>query len=378
MTQITDAAYFENFTPRQKEAAELLDGAISGDRIAKHQLTEGIATSDIASALSPTLNYISLQNYRQQPKVWDQFATRNVLDNFLAQPYYNLSFDGQSNIPPAYSGDNFIVGSLPTVKEYAPYPTISFSATTAQLQVKKSGESIQFSWESIINDNQLSLLEKVPTAFGKHAAGREDSEATKGLVSATGLNTAMFSGQTVIAPSASAPLTLVNLQNALQLISLQTYNGLRVSPATQYALVVSPALQLTAENILAITSYETQVTAGGTVTKSIQGNPIGTRVKLVVNPWITTINAAATAYWFLVPVPGTSDQNPPILLNFLRGYESPEIWVKDNASYFLGGGKVPERRGSFDNDDYQLRTRHTATGGILPTAGYIASTGAAA
>lgn len=376
MTQITDASYFERFTPRQKEAAKLLDGALAGDRTAAHLLKEGIATSDIASALSPTLNYLSLQNYAQQPKVWDQFAERNILDNFLAQPYYNMQFDDQSNIPPGYSGDNFIAGALPTVKEYAPYPTISFTASTAQLQLKKSGESIQFSWESIINDNQLGLLAKVPAAFGKHAAGREDSEATKGLVTATGLNTTLFTGATVIAPGSTAPLTLANLQNAIQLIALQTYNGARVSPAARYRLVVPPALELTARNILSITQVETQVTSGSTVTSAVSNNPIG-NVDLVVNPWITAINPAATSAWFLIPAPGTSSQNPPILVNFLRGYETPEIWVKDNASYLLGGGKVPERRGSFDNDDYQLRTRHTATGGILPSAGYIGTLGTA-
>ncbi len=377
MTKITDEAYFEGFTSRQKEAAELLSGSLEGDRTARHMLVEGIATSDIASALSPTLNYISLQNYRQTPKVWDEFAQRNVLDNFLAQPYYNLSFDDQSNIAPGYSGDNFIPGSLPTVKEYAPFPTIAFTASTASLKLKKSGESIQFSWESIINDNQLGLLERVPTAFGKHSAGREDSEATKGLVTLTGLNTALFAGQTAIAPGATAPLTLPNLENAFQLISQQTYNGVTVSPATQYALVVPPSLQLTAETILSTVTIGSTVTSGSTVTTYERANPVQNRVKLVVNPWITKIAPTLTSAWFLVPVPGTSDQNPPILLSFLRGYETPEMWVKDNASYQLGGGKVPERRGSFDNDDYQIRVRHTATGGVLPTAGYIGTLGTA-
>lgn len=376
MAKITEAAYFEAFTDRQKEAAELLDGALNGDRVAQHLLREGIATSDIASALSPTLNYLALSNFEEQPKVWQEFAERNILDNFLAQPYYNLSFDDQSNIPPGYSGDNFIPGALPTVKEYAPYPTIAFTATTQQLKLKKSGESIQFSWESIINDNQFGLLERVPSAFGKHAAGQEDAEATKQLVTVAGaLNTGLFTGQAVIAPGATAPLTLPNLENALQLIANQSYNGVKVNPARRYALVVPPSLELTAQNILAITQISATTTSGSTVTAIERGNPIGSRVKLVVNPWITKIAPTLTAAWFLIPLPGTSEAAPPVLLNFLRGYETPEMWVKDNVSYNLGGGKVPERRGSFDNDDYQLRVRHTATGGYLTSAGYIGTLG---
>lgn len=375
MAKITDAAYFEKFTARQKEAAELLDGSLNGDRTAQHLLKEGIATSDIAAALSPTLNFLALQNYREQPKVWSEFATRNVLDNFLEQPYYNLSFDDQSNVPPGYSGDVFIPGSLPTVAEYAPYPTIAFSASEDKLKLKKSGESIQFSWESIINDNQFGLLERVPTAFGAHAAGREDSEATKQLVTVGGaLNPGLFTGQAVIPAGATAPLTLANLENALQLIANQSYNGRKVNPATRYALVVSPSLQLTAENILSITSVSQTITNGSTVTALERGNPIGSRVKLVVNPWITTIAPTLTAAWFLIPL-NASNQNPPVLLNFLRGYETPEIWVKDNSAYNLGGGKVPERRGSFENDDIQLRVRATATGGYLASAGYIGSLG---
>lgn len=378
MTQITDAAYFERFTPRQKEAAKLLDGALQGDKKAEFLLKEGISTSDIAAALSPTLNYLSLKNYANQPKVWGEFAERNILDNFLAQPYYNLNFDVQTNIPGTYSGDKFVAGSLPTVKEYAPYPEIAFSASSTTLQLRKSGEAIQFSWESVINDNQLSLLAKVPSAFGKHAAGKEDYEAAAQLVTATGLNTTLFTGQTVIAPGASAPLTLANLENALQLISQQTYNGQTVAPAAQYALVVPPALQLTADQILLTSQIRTSTTTSGVTSELLRGNGIGSRVKVVVAPWITKINASAGAYWFLIPVPGTADQNPPVLVNFLRGYETPEIWVKDTSAYYLGGGEVPLRSGNFDNDAISLRTRHTATGGYLVSAGYISSTGAAA
>ena len=378
MTKITEAAYFENFTPRQIEGAEMLDGALQGDTKAQYLLKEGIATSDIASALSPTLNYIALKNYADQPKFWQDFAVRNVLDNFLAQPYYNLEFSDQSNIPPGYSGDSFIAGALPTVSEYAPYPTISFSESSDTLQVKKSGESIQFSWESIINDNQFGMLERVPTAFGKHAAGREDAEAVKQLVTpANTLNSGLFSGQTVIAPGATAPLTLSNLENALDLISKQTYNGQTVSPSTQYTLVVGPGLQKTAENILSITSISETTTVGSTTTALDRGNPVAGRIKLVVNPWLTRVASTLTDAWFLIPAPGTAEQNPPVLVNFLRGYEAPEMWVKDSAAYQLGGGKVPERRGSFDNDDYQIRVRHTATGGLLASAGYIGTTGAA-
>lgn len=376
MTLITEK-FLESFTPREKEAAFLLEGALTGDRNDKRNLIEGIAQSDLAAALSPSMQAIALRNYAERPKIWTSFAERNVLDNFLPQPYRNIDFGSQANVPPGYSGDTHVAGALPTVAEYAPYPTIGFTASSQSLKVKKSGENLQISWEAVVTDGDIGVLERVPSAFGRHAAGREDSEATKALVTPTGLNTGLFTGGTVIAPGATAPLTLANLENALDLISRQSYNGTSVQPASRYALVVPQSLEMTARNILAITNVAEETTSGSTVTSIERGNPVAGRVNLVVNEWITKINPSATAAWFLIPVPGTTDQNPPVLVNFLRGYETPELWVKDNAAYYLGGGKVPERRGSFDNDDYQIRVRHTATGGFLTSAGYIGTLGAA-
>lgn len=377
MTMLNER-YFERFSAREIEAAKLFEGALSGDRNDTNRFIEGIATSDLTTLINPTLQAIALRNYEETPTIWQRFAQRNILDDFNKQPYMNLEFGSQANVPPGYSGDVHVPGALPTVAEYAPYPTIGFTASEQDLRVRKSGENIQFSWEAVINGRQIGLLERVPQAFGRHSAGREDSEATKALVTPTGLNTSLFSGQTVIATGATAPLSLANLENALDLISRQTYNGVQVSPATRYALVVAPGLEMTARNILAITQIDEQTTVAGTVTSLQRGNPVAGRVDLVVNPWITKINPTATAAWFLIPVPGSSDQNPPVLVSFLRGHEAPEIRVKDSSSFYLGGGQVPFREGSFDADDVQIRVRATATGGFLSTAGYVGTLGLAA
>jgi hypothetical protein len=49
-----------------------------------------------------------------------------------------------------------------------------------------------------------------------------------------------------------------------------------------------------------------------------------------------------------------------------------------NGGTFLGGGDVPARDGSFDNDDFEMRIRHIATGGFLVPTGTVASTGVGA
>jgi hypothetical protein len=363
----------ENITPRQVEAAKLLEGALRGDRNDRIKLQEGIATSDLPVQLAPVINKILFENYQELPKIWDQFATRIVVDDFRKQQYLNLRYedDGIDN-----QGDKFRDGSLPTVGEYDEYPSAGFfSVTESDFAVKKAGQRVRFSWEAVVNDNNISILERLPIELAQKAAGKEDEEVTKQLVSSSALNATNFKSGNNNLFSGNGALTLDNLEKAIQAANLQQYNGKLIQPVTQFALVIPRALELTAKKILAVQTVETSVTSGSILTKTITGNPIGTQVNVVVNDWLTRINSGAGAYWFLIPVPSVS-LNPSVVLGFLRGFEAPELRVKAAAGQFLGGGAVPENYGSFDNDDWQMRIRHIATGGFFVPAGTIASTGA--
>jgi hypothetical protein len=363
----------ENITSKQVEAAKLLEGALRGDRQDKLKLQEGIAMSDLPIQLAPVINKILLQNYQDTPKVWDQFATRLVVDDFRKQQYLNLRYEdeGMDN-----QGDKFREGSLPTVGEYDEYPTAGwFSVTESDFAVKKAGQRVRFSWEAVVNDGNISLLERLPIELGLKAAGKEDEEVTKQLVASGGLNTANFKSGNNNLFSGNGALTLENLEKAIEAANLQQYNGKLIQPVTQFALVIPRALEMTARRILAVTSVETTTTSGSVATKRITGNPIGSQITIVVNDWLTKINSGAGAYWFLIPTPSTT-LNPSVVLGFLRGYETPELRVKAAAGTYAGGGAVPENYGSFENDDWQMRIRHTATGGFFVPAGTIASTGA--
>lgn len=362
-----------NITPRQLEAAKLLEGALRGDRMDKIRLQEGIATSDLPELLVPTLNKILLEEYAATPKVWDTFATRLVVDDFRPVTFQALKYDdaGEDN-----QGDTFREGSLPTVGEYDEYPTAGwFSVTEQTMQVKKAGQRIRFSWESIVNDGQIGLLERLPVELALKAAGKEDEEVTKQLVNASGLNTANFKAGNQNLLSGNPTLTLESLEDAIEAANLQTYNGRQITPVTQFALVVPRGLEMQARKILAVQEVRTETTAGSVATTTISGNPIGSQVTIVVNDWLTKINSGAGNYWFLIPVPG-QQLNPAVALGFLRGYETPELRIKSNGGLYLGGGEVPAREGSFDNDDWEMRIRHIATGGFIVPAGTIASTGA--
>lgn len=363
----------KNITPRHLEAAKLLEGALRGDRMDKIKLQEGIATSDLPELLVPTLNKILLEEYEATPKVWDQFATQLVVDDFRPVTFQALKYDdsGEDN-----QGDTFREGSLPTVGEYDEYPTAGwFSVTEQTMQVKKAGQRIRFSWESIVNDGQIGLLERLPIELALKAAGKEDEEVTKQLVATGGLNVSNFKAGNQNLLTGNPVLTLDSLEDAIEAANKQTYNGRQITPVTQFALVVPRALEMQARKILAVQEVRTETTAGSVATTTISGNPIGSQVTIVVNDWLTKINSGAAAYWFLIPVPG-QQLNPAVALGFLRGYETPELRIKSNGGLYLGGGEVPAREGSFDNDDWEMRIRHIATGGFIVPAGTIASTGA--
>lgn len=362
-----------NVTPRQLEAAKLLEGALRGDRMDKLKLQEGIATSDLPELLVPTLNKILLDEYAAQPRVWDQFATRLVVDDFRPVTFQALKYDdaGEDN-----QGDTFREGSLPTVGEYDEYPTAGFFSVTEQtMRVKKAGQRIRFSWESIVNDGQIGLLERLPIELALKAAGKEDEEVTKQLVATGGLNTANFNSGNQNLIAGNPVLSLESLEDAIDAANKQTFNGRLITPVTQFALVIPRSLEMTARKILSVQEVRTESTVGSIATTTISGNPIGSQITIVVNDWLSKINSGAGNYWFLIPVPGQA-LNPGVALGFLRGYETPELRIKANGGLYLGGGAVPAREGGFDNDDFEMRIRHIATGGFIVPAGTMASTGA--
>jgi hypothetical protein len=362
----------DKITARQLEAAKLLEGALRGDRQDKLKLQEGISTSDLPVQLAPTVNKIMLESYAAQPKVWNQFATAITVDDFRPVTFQSLTYDddGIDN-----AGDKFYPGSLPTVAEYDEYPTAGwFNVTESTMAVKKAGSRIRFSWETIVNDGQIGLLERLPLELAQKAAGKEDEEVTKQLVSTTGLNTDNFNAGNQNLLAGNGALTLENLELAIEAANLQTWQGGLMVPISRFALVIPRALEMTARRILAVQSVRTEETVGSIVTSRTSGNPIGSQVEIVVNDWTTKINSGAGAYWFLVPVPGQGI-NPNLALGFLRGYETPELRIKMNGGTFIGGGDVPARDGSFDNDDFEMRIRHIATGGFIVPTGTIASKG---
>jgi hypothetical protein len=346
-----------NLSEAQWVAAEVLQGALSGDKRDQNRLVEGISTSDYPTLLAPALNQILLNEYEAQPVIWDQIASRETVDDFRPEEYLTADWDKTDpDIEAKTAGETHFPGALPRVPEYGEYSRIRFSASGQNLQTKKNGVALQISWEAIVNDRRFSLLRRVPGEFGRRAKEQEDVEIVRLLT-----DTALWTGDFLwSAATATAGLTLGHLEAAFQRIADTGYGYL----APSYKLVVPNALELTARNILSITQV-TEVQGAGTANeiRLDRGNPVAGKISGIVATDKYTALGGASDDWFLIPDVG-SKPNPALANVFLAGHESPEVFVKRTTF------SAPED-GAFENDDWESKVRHVVAGASIDLRGAL-------
>lgn len=347
----------KRLTEKQREAAEIMAEALDGDRKSQERLVEGISTSDFPTLLAPALNQIMLNEYEEQPRIWTSIASREVVDDFRPQDYLTTEWDRTDpDITDSTAGETHFKGALPRVPEYGEYQRIRFGASGQALQTKKNGVALQISWEAIVNDRQFGILNRVPTEFGRRAAEQEDVEVVRLLT----LDSVWTGDQAVTGTVADWGLSLQNLEKALQHIGDSGYGYL----APRYNLVVPNGLELTAQNILSITQVERIEGVGtDTETRTLTGNPVSNKIASVLTTDKYTQLGGGANDWFLIPTLG-SKPNPALVNTFLRGHESPEIFVKRTTF-------SDPADGSFENDDWESKVRHVVAGGTIDMRGAL-------
>lgn len=353
-------------TQKQYDAAKLLEGALRGDAADQIRFVEGISTSDLPVQLSPTLTKIALETYAEQETIWRSFAGTETLPDFGTQEYYAFTGWGDEDVERSTGGDTFVAGGLPTVPEYDEYARLRFEAAGQNLKLKKSGVAVQFSWELLRSTRNFGLIQRAFSEFGRRSAVKEDHEATKQLLSATN-----FSAANQNIATGNPALSVAALEAAFQQVATQTdAAGNRVVAPRRWALVVPPALELTAQQILTITGTDRVETDGTTeIRYRSEGNPVSGRVSVVSNPYLPLLGGNDTNWW-LIPVPGTTP-NPSVVNLFLQGYQTPQIFVKRTTA------SAPEE-GDFIDDSYETKVRHVVTGEFIDSSGTLKSDGTGA
>src|SRR5690606_31823590 len=256
-----------------------------------------------------------------------------------------------------------------------------------QYAVKKYGRRLPITWEALVNDD-LDALADLPNRLANAARFSEERFATSLYASSTGPNASFFSSGnknklTVSDVQAvggagftTTALNVTSLQAAFTLLASQTdVDGNPIFVDRVY-LVVPPALDVTASNIINATEI-LAATGGGDGTGNDQlrtANWMRNRITKVVNPWLPVIDTTTgNSAWYLFADPNVG--RPAMEIGFLVGHEAPELFQKSPNAVRVGGGTVNPRDGDFDTDSIDTKVRHVFGGTLMDPKSAVAATG---
>ena len=326
------------------EAAKFVAEIVKGRR-PMHQLQEAMTTSDFPLLFGDILDRQVLAGYQEAPSTWRNYVKVSTVRDFRTVKRY------------AVSGAEAV---LDEVKEDQQYPVGKLDESALwEYRVKKHGRKLQFSFEVIVNDDLESLTD-APQRLGKAARRTEQRFVTTLYVDANGPHASFYSVGNANIITGNPALSLAGLQTGLAQLSSRVDSDGEPIVIEMVELVVPPALEITAQNILNALQIELTERGGTSGTKLVSQNWMKTRFRLNVDPYIPIIASTANGNtsWFLF---GNPDAGRPALeVGFLRGYEEPQVFMKQPNAVRVGGG-APDTF-DFDTDSREYKLRHILGG----------------
>lgn len=375
------------YNKRVDQITDWLSAASKGNYTAQAQLKEAISTSDFPSVFTDIKNAQLQAKYALvEDRFWKQIARKVTVPNFLPQSFLDLGWDDAAfdNILATNGGKRTVPGALPNVPEGTEYPTaFKLYSSAEQLEIRKSGARIPFTFEAIIND-QWSIVDDLPSWLLRTALDSEDIEVTELLTDGDGLNSNYFKAENNnllkfgTNTDGQAAFTRDTLKAALAQANAHKAGPNKNRPVKfqKFAVVVPSALYQEAKEI--VNGPKQFLVTDGNL-QYTETFDFGVAFELVENRWLDVMDGTrGSTAWYVVPFNGDGVRTA-LGLGFLNGHESPELRVHNETGLYLGGGVVPAREGSFLNDTWELRIRHiygavALNGGI----GTVASSGQAA
>ncbi len=343
---LSDQPKAPDYERRLKECVDLLSNArgLAAHR-AKFFLQEAIVTTDFATYFGDVLDRKLVSAYKAIDPLWKPyFKSRPTV------PDFRKAFDFAT-----YGGDNV----LPVVNEKGEYRASKKQQVNYEIEVLKRGQQFDISWETLVNDD-LNALKGTPDDYARAAANTEHSLAINEYAGDIGAHVEGVGGalyQNLI-NSVAGPLTIATLETALEMMAaLTSLSGMPLKNPMKY-LVVPPALEMTAKQIITSTHKMWTDDAGGVFRASPTANVVsGMGLTLIVEPWLQSINAngAGLTGWYLF-----ADPNDIATLGYahLAGHENPEICMKASDKVNIGGGPISPFEGDFATDNVFYRVRH--------------------
>lgn len=334
--------YLRSFAEAVKLVADVYNG-----RKGMHYLQEAMTTSDFPYLFGDILDRQVLASYREWPSTWQNYCKRGRVRDFRTVKRFGV-----------YGADQ-VLGSVIGQKGEYPYEEIN-EDTPYSYAVSKYGRKIKFGWETMINDD-LDALKDQPERLGRAARRSEEKFVTQLFVDASGPHASFYSvGNSNIIPGNPA-LSMAGLQTAMQVLAAIKDQNNEPIVIDMVELVVPPALEITALNILNAIQIELAEAGGTSNQKLVAQNWMKNRVRLNVNAYIPIVASSAngSTSWFLFANPDNG--RPAMELGFLIGHEEPEIFIKTPNQTRVGGG-ADAMDGDFETDAIEHKLRHVFGG----------------
>lgn len=324
-----------------------------------HYFKEAMTTDDFPLMFGDILDRQLLANYQETPQVYRNFVKISTVPDFRSVKRFYTS-GGEAR--------------LSVVEEQEEYPESALGEGKYVYSVQKYGRRMPFSWETMVNDD-LDALKDVPARFGRAARRTESYFAASLYCGVDGPDGTLYSGGNANVVTTNPVLNIESLETALTVLYAQTDSDGEPIHIDMVHLVVSPALEITALNILNATQL-VLTDQGGLANYELRvNNWMKGRFKLSVDAYIPEIatNSNANTCWFLFADPNNG--RPALEMGFLRGHISPEIFIKSPNALRVGGGMADPMGGDFDTDSIQYKVRHIMGGRTIDPKMTVASQG---
>lgn len=340
---------------------EMLAEAREGSwRARGYLLHEAQSIDDFPNLFGDVLQRVMLGTYREWQVPYQRFVrVDNAVPDF--RTVRRFATDG-------------LEGTLSEVPELDQYPEGSLSETPYSYSVTKHGRIVSLSWETLINDDLGAFADR-PQRLGRAARRSEQRFVTELYVDANGPHASLYTAGNNNIISGNPALTVDGLRQGVNTLHAQTDEDGEPIFFDRFVLVVPPALQITAQEILSAT--QVRVTVGGDelVTTNV---PASLVTELVVDPYIPLVasDANGDTSWFLFSS-ADGGSRPALEIGFLRGHAEPAIFVKQPDAVRVGGG-AERVSASFHTDTQQHKVRHVFGGVRLDPKVTAASNGSGA
>jgi hypothetical protein len=329
-------------------------------------LREAMSTSDFPNLFGDILSRRLASAYMVYGTNWTTYAQQRMVPDFRNVKTL-ATFGGNQLLVEAPEGTTGVGYRAVEDRELADYA------------VKKYVGKVQMTMETLVNDD-LGAFDILPTSLAEGARRSEEKFVTELYAGTSGPLAAVYNATNNNVVTSNPELSISALQTAYQVLKNQTdENGLPIF-IDAVTLVVPPALEITARNILNATQLEIGLVGQGAVSapadeqRIVTANWMANKTQIVVNPWLPYIadsNGDTSWYLFASPTSG----RPAIEVGFLSLLGgAPAIFRRrPDAVSLTGNTEIPI--GSFDSNSYEWGVMHVFGGQLADFRCTVASNG---